>query len=181
MFSTVYLYSPDELIPKAASRYNGHACWLYIASFGTRMCLHPIYTMDSQKILSETGVHFYYISCNDFTRRTNWQGVSHIDLCIHKQTSIFLLGLRFAVEQDWVKADICEEHFLGNDKANLIFSLHSAHETLYLSWYTHQVSLNRDITKPTKWVCAQRRFRSAWTSAQSDQSLRCPHEESWGP
>ena len=29
------------------------------------------------------------------------------------------------------------------------------------------------MTKPTKWVCAQRRLRSAWASAQSDQSLRC--------
>ena len=29
------------------------------------------------------------------------------------------------------------------------------------------------VTKPTKWVCAQRRLRSAWASAQSDQSLRC--------
>ena len=27
------------------------------------------------------------------------------------------------------------------------------------------------------WLCAQRRLRSAWASAQSDQSLRCPHEE----
>ena len=27
------------------------------------------------------------------------------------------------------------------------------------------------MTKPTKWVCAQRRLRSAWASAQSDQSL----------
>ena len=27
--------------------------------------------------------------------------------------------------------------------------------------------------KTTKWVCVQRRFRSAWASAQSDQSLRC--------
>ena len=35
--------------------------------------------------------------------------------------------------------------------------------------------------KPTKWVCAQRRLRSAWASAQSDQSLRCPHEETLGP
>ena len=34
--------------------------------------------------------------------------------------------------------------------------------------------------KPTKCVCAQRRLRSAWASAQSDQSLRCPHEESLG-
>ena len=28
---------------------------------------------------------------------------------------------------------------------------------------------------------AQRRLRSAWASTQSDQSLRCPHEESLGP
>ena len=33
--------------------------------------------------------------------------------------------------------------------------------------------VSRDMTKPTKWVCAQWRFRSAWASAQSDQSLRC--------
>ena len=30
-------------------------------------------------------------------------------------------------------------------------------------------------------MCAQRRLRSAWASAQSDQSLRCPHEENLGP
>ena len=29
------------------------------------------------------------------------------------------------------------------------------------------------MTKPTKWLCAQRRLRTAWASAQSDQSLRC--------
>ena len=32
-------------------------------------------------------------------------------------------------------------------------------------------NLSRNTTKPTKWVCAQRRLRSAWASAQSDQSL----------
>ena len=30
-------------------------------------------------------------------------------------------------------------------------------------------------------MCAQRRLRSACASAQSDQSLRCPHEETLGP
>ena len=36
--------------------------------------------------------------------------------------------------------------------------------------------ISRDMTKPPKWLCAQRRLRSAWASAQSDQSLRCaPH------
>ena len=29
--------------------------------------------------------------------------------------------------------------------------------------------------------CAQQRLRSAWASAQSDQSLRCPHEEALDP
>ena len=39
----------------------------------------------------------------------------------------------------------------------------------------------RDMTKPTEWLCAQRRLRSAWASAQFDQSLRCPREERLGP
>ena len=44
---------------------------------------------------------------------------------------------------------------------------------------TKQIS--RNTTKPTKWLCAQRRLRSAWASAQSDQSLRCPHGGSLDP
>ena len=45
----------------------------------------------------------------------------------------------------------------------------------------NKINMRRDMTKPTKWVCAQRRLRSAWASAQSDQSLCCPHEESLDP
>ena len=30
-------------------------------------------------------------------------------------------------------------------------------------------------------MCTQQRLTSAWASAQSDQSLHCPHEESLGP
>ena len=44
-------------------------------------------------------------------------------------------------------------------------------ENWYSSIYVNNMS--RDMTKPTKWLCAQRRLRSAWASAQSDQSLRC--------
>ena len=32
---------------------------------------------------------------------------------------------------------------------------------------------SRDMIKQTKWLCAQRILRSAWPSAQSDQSLHC--------
>ena len=35
--------------------------------------------------------------------------------------------------------------------------------------------------EPTTCLCAQRRPKSAWASAQSDQSLRCPHEERLEP
>ena len=35
------------------------------------------------------------------------------------------------------------------------------------------LNMSRDMKKPTKSVCAQRRLRSAWASAQSDHSLRC--------
>ena len=31
-----------------------------------------------------------------------------------------------------------------------------------------RVYMSRDMIKPTKWLCAQRRLRSAWASAQSD-------------
>ena len=43
------------------------------------------------------------------------------------------------------------------------------------------LDMSHDMTKLTKGLCAQRRLRSAWASAQSDQSLRCPHEESLDP
>ena len=32
------------------------------------------------------------------------------------------------------------------------------------------VTMSHAMTKPTKWLCAQRRLRSAWASAQSDQA-----------
>ena len=45
-----------------------------------------------------------------------------------------------------------------------------------------EISSNKARDKTNKnGMCAQRRLRSAWSSAQSDQSLRCPHEEILGP
>ena len=39
--------------------------------------------------------------------------------------------------------------------------------------------MSYDMTKPTMWLCAPRRLRSAWASTQSDQSLRCLHKKAW--
>ena len=38
------------------------------------------------------------------------------------------------------------------------------------STLSKKVKLSLDMTKPTMWLCAQRRLRSAWASAQFDQS-----------
>ena len=43
--------------------------------------------------------------------------------------------------------------------------------TMTLHFY--QNNLSHLTTKPTKWLCTQRRLRSAWASAQSDQSSLC--------
>ena len=53
-----------------------------------------------------------------------------------------------------------------HDKATLM----STHNIWAASWQN-----------PQNDFCAQRRLRSAWTSAQSDQSLRCLHEDTLGP
>ena len=49
---------------------------------------------------------------------------------------------------------------------------------LHLIWHVDTIvntltNLSHDMTKRTKWVCIQRRLRSEWAPAQSDQSLRC--------
>ena len=70
----------------------------------------------------------------------------------------------------------CEVYILRKEqqlKVNLMSDL--------LAWHKKQNYLSRDMTIPTKRVCAKRSLRSAWASAQSDQSLRCPHEETLGP
>ena len=48
-------------------------------------------------------------------------------------------------------------------------------------WWSFDVNMSRLMTKPAKWLCAQRRLRSALASVESDQSLRCAHEESFCP
>ena len=66
-----------------------------------------------------------------------------------------------------------------------IFSLQPTETTKYMDstylWDTIILDkMSRLVTKLTNSMCAQRRLRSAQASTQSDQSLRCPHEESLG-
>ena len=67
------------------------------------------------------------------------------------------------------------QNFLSAPKNHCISILFLAHSSLdnYISAAAWQNKYNG--------LCAQWRLRSAWASAQSDQSLRCPHEESLVP
>ena len=53
--------------------------------------------------------------------------------------------------------------------------------------HLHQVgmvmilNMSHLATNQQNGMCVQRRLGSAWASAQPDQSLHCPHEESLGP
>ena len=49
------------------------------------------------------------------------------------------------------------------------------------SLFSWSGSFEPPYDKTNKMTCAQRRLRSAWPSAQSDQSLRCLHDETLGP
>ena len=83
---------------------------------------------------------------------------------------------------DWAdaQADLslrwAHSRFVGFDMRRLIYDSTSFLKFLwgflfyyyYFILFWHMSSL---VTKPTKWRCAQRRLRSAWASAQSDQSL----------
>ena len=53
--------------------------------------------------------------------------------------------------------------------------------------FTNSSEFSRQYRWATSWknqqndLCAQQKIGSAWASAQSEQSLCCPHEETWGP
>ena len=88
------------------------------------------------------------------------------------------------------KLSSCGQRKLWSDWADAQADLSLRWAHMPFCWFCHEAAhivisyeiyLSHDMTKPTKWVCAQRGLRSAWVSAQSDQSLRCPHEETLDP
>ena len=54
------------------------------------------------------------------------------------------------------------------------------HTQWFLKWFQYE-NLATAWQNQQNDLCAQRRFRSAWASAQSDQSQRCPPEAKLGP
>ena len=55
-------------------------------------------------------------------------------------------------------------------------------DNLWLDWRDIWICINCAVSWQNQQndLCAERRLRSAWAYAQSDQSLRCPHEDTLG-
>ena len=64
-------------------------------------------------------------------------------------------------------------YVLVSSSRTIIFVIFWHSVTISFSHSFIELNMSRLITQPTKSLCAQRRLRSAWASAQSDQSLPC--------
>ena len=118
--------------------------------------------------MAKTGFHMTWLNCLltilnyylsiSMTKPTKWP------VCPTKtQTSLT------STQSDRSLLSAC-----GNLGSLVYHQAHSKESDLIFCWFCLAVDhLSRDMTKPTKWLCAQRRLRSAWASVQSDQSLRC--------
>ena len=98
--------------------------------------------------------------------------------------------IRLGTCQGWSESLLGAYNFFGFSMRWLIYyqrtsGPENAHLTPDLCM--HHYYSDSTLLEPPSWqnqqndLCTQRRLRSAWASAQSDQSLRCLHEESLGP
>ena len=108
--------------------------------------------------------------------------------CLHSSAADSLSSEFFSVSNNSSSLSCAEKNELWYDKPNKVTVRPACSSITWLKTSQNRlfhdlahVNLSHVITKPTKWVCAQRRLRSAWASAQSDQSLHYPYEESLGP
>ena len=113
---------------------------------------------------------------------------AQIRLCIHSLISTFVLRFLDSTLPLLAKSKILNrlwadqfESYLVTDplKTGFLVTWLSYHKNMLESLSGHIWALSRE--KQQNDLCTQWRLRSAWASAQSDQSLRCPHKETLGP
>ena len=135
---------------------------------------------DAQADLSLHWVHIILLVLS-------WGG-SHIDWNNNFNPFIILLQnvwiYMHSVTLDFLRNSTA--HFLMKNINTLLISISSQYQDIF---YINMTAL-KVSPKVNKWatswqnqqndLCAQWQLRSAWASAQSDQSLCCPHKESLG-
>ena len=85
------------------------------------------------------------------------------------------LAIHWAHREDWSESLLYAQSFCWfcyeAAKIKVFDSKALAFASFKFTSFTFEPRHEKKTT--TKWMCAQRRLRSAWASAQSDQSLRC--------
>ena len=116
-------------------------------------------------------------------------------LILHKYTLMYLICINILNNQISLLFSI---FYAENGMVYIVLDMRVIRIIIYFSWQNRMlwvlinvVSVRRLYLSPTSWaatgesvpseMCAQRRLMSAYASAQSDQILRCPHEQTLHP
>ena len=140
-----------------------------------------------KKSLTRTGIQKCSASLEEWQHHQVWHLISHPSPCVFKLIN-FVINKNVLYQGHWSNDQkdftlFCFLSFTSTSQPSFPFLIKYLNGYRYFLYRKLKMTsyMSRDMTKPTKWVCAQRRLRSAWASAQSDQSLHCPHEETLGP
>ena len=117
-----------------------------------------------------------------------WDFISHCEIWhVCKLVTIFFLLLSLlrlswyftlpVPKRKWIYALEDKQFYVYKDF--ILISLNWELIRLLEDMQSNHQNLGCDMTKPTMWLCAHWRLRSAWASAQSDQSLHCLLKKAW--
>ena len=127
---------------------GAHAILLVLSWGGSGLIMHTPFSKDTAAVLSE--------------RKSADLSSLYVSLGFKKRQNLWYLEREFTVP---FKSSVpCHDY----QRKFLYFSMKI---TKICTIRVHEMSHN--MTKPTKWMCALRKLRSAWASTQSDQSQRC--------
>ena len=105
--------------------------------------------------------------------------VKHLPICRHNNVffptfsgplKLFALDTLSEHRVSWGMLHFPVSSWTYSVKPSRLFSneLFMSERSLLSHYLICSCNLSRDMTKPIKWLCAQRRLRSAWASAKSD-------------
>ena len=151
-----------------------------------RIRIHATYKTGMERICHTCVTNALEI-CEKFVRIIHtckkyevWIGSTKLKLKCSSKPLVFITWLikwDSLVKETTLKSEakpthICEYIICYKEGAKLM--VQTFHRFYMLGFQiSFKQQMSRDMKKPTKWLCAQRRLRSAWAFLQSDQSLRC--------
>ena len=80
----------------------------------------------------------------------------------------------------WVAFAVILHEKIASREVDIFLGKKKSKPFIRKTWYQYQIYATTWQNQQCR-LCYQRRLKSAWASAQSDQSICCPHEEALGP